>query len=194
MVKEAPTGDVTALLREYAQGDQTSLNSAVALIYQELQQLARAQLRRSSVREQHLDTTVLVHEAYEKLVRGQTQVVTDRRHFFAIASRTMRQIVVDFYRAQTTQKRGAEQVSFTVTSAQLADIATPERLLQIDRALEQLGEADAELAELVDLVCFGGMSNEAVAELLGVNVRSVQRKLQRARAWLGLYLSDAEQA
>ena len=186
---ETTPGAVTRLLQEYTSGVPSALDAVVALVYQELQQLARAQLRRSSVREQHVETSILVHEAYEKLVLGQSQEIQDRRHFFAIASRAMRQIVVDQYRSQQTKKRGGELVAMTMTQTELVDLSNPERLFAVDEAIEKLAQQDAELARIVDMACFAGLSNSDIAELLDINLRSVQRKIKRAQAWLALYLN-----
>ena len=182
-------GNVTRLLRAYADGSEQSLNEVIPIVYRELKSLARAQLRRSGVRER-MQTTVLVHEAYEKLVQGQTQDANDRRHFFAIASRAMRQIVIDAYRAEGAVKRGGGVAPEALSTAQLIDFDRPEDVLRFDQAMQQLAAANRELAELIDLSCFAGLSNSEIANLTGATVRTVQRKLARARAWIGHFLDD----
>ena len=99
------SGDVTRLLRAYAAGESESFDDVIPIVYGELKKLAQAQLRKSGMRGA-LQTTMLVHEAYEKLLLGKTQHPSDRRHFFAIASRAMRQVVVDTWRAENAAKRG----------------------------------------------------------------------------------------
>jgi RNA polymerase sigma factor (TIGR02999 family) len=180
-------GDVTRLLQSYAAGSLSSFNELMPIVYQELKRIAAAQLRRSGVG-QRMQTTLLVHEAYEKLVRGQTQQVNDRRHFFAIASRTMRQIVIDTYRAESTAKRGAGVVPEVLLTSGLVDPGTPEGLFDFERAMQRLSTENQELAEVVDLSCFGGLSNEEIAELTGENVRTIQRRLVRAQAWINAWL------
>ena len=180
-------GDVTQLLEKYANGAERSLDQVVAIVYEELHGLARQQLRRSGVG-RHVQTTVLVHEAYEKLVAGQTLRVHDRRHFFAIASRAMRQIVVDTYRAESAAKRGGGAVQLTMSVNDIVDIAEPERLMLLNQALEALADQNEDLAEVVDLTCFGGLTNEEIAELTDTTVRTVQRKVKRARAWLAHFM------
>ncbi len=182
--------DITRLLHEYASGDAQSLDAVVSAVYDELRRMARQQLRRSSIHGQ-VETTVLVHEAYEKLVQGKTQALQDRRHFFAIASRAMRQIVVDTYRANSAAKRGGGEIALTVTVNDVVDLADPQRLLLLDEALTSLAAQDEELAEVVDLTCFAGLSTQEIADLLETNVRTVQRKLKRAQAWL-VRLSQGE--
>lgn len=182
-------GDVTRLLKHYADGDRGSLDDVIPIVYQELKTIARAQLRRSGVRQQ-IQTTVLVHEAYEKLTVGEAQDYASRRHFFAIASRAMRQIVVDTYRRQMSAKRGGGAIAAELHTADLIDFGNPERVLRIAQAMESLAEQSDDLIEVLDLSCFGGLSNVEIAELTGSNVRTVQRKLLRARAWIDHMLDD----
>ena len=187
-----PGAQVTELLQNYAKGDRASLNAAVPLVYEELKRLARAQLRRSSAGQQ-LQTTLLVHEAYEKLVLGQTQEPVDRSHFFAIAARAMRQIVVDQYRSAQAAKRGGGALPATLETQMLADGVGPQALLSYDRALTRLASDSPELGEVIELTTFGGFTPAEVAELTGTTVRTVQRKIARARAWMSQYL-DADPA
>jgi RNA polymerase sigma factor (TIGR02999 family) len=184
------SGDVTRLLDDYAHGNDASLNEVVPIVYQELKNLARAQLRRSGVRDR-METTALVHEAYEKLVAGKTQTARNRRHFFAIASRAMRQIVVDSYRAEHAAKRGGGAVAESLMTDQLAAMAGPEGVVAFDRAVARLAAESPELAELVDLSCFGGLSTAEIAALTDTTARTVQRNLGRARAWVGHFLGEA---
>lgn len=184
-------GDVTRLLKHYAEGDEQSLDHVIPIVYQELKSLARAQLGRSGVR-RHMQTTVLVHEAYEKLTAGQAQSIENRRHFFAIASRTMRQIVVDAYRGQMSAKRGGGAAVDELGTNDLVDLNDPQRVLHLDQAMEILAAENAELVEIIDLACFGGLSNSEIAELRGNDVRTVQRQMQRAKAWISHLLDESD--
>lgn len=181
--------DVTRLLHDYSNGKAQSLDEVVAVVYNELRNLARQQLRRSSMRNQ-VQTTMLVHEAYEKLAGGKIQQVQDRRHFFAIASRAMRQIVVDTYRAENAAKRGGGMQIVTLSPNDMIDGNNPAKVIAVDQALQTLAEHDAELAEIVDLRCFGGLSNPEIAELTDSSRRTVQRKLKRAQAWLLHFMNE----
>lgn len=172
---------------QYAAGDEQSLNEVIPIVYQELKALARAQLNRSSVHH-HIQTTALVHEAFEKLAVGQSQSFSGRRHFFAIASRAMRQIVVDIYRSEHAAKRGGGAIAVEIGTSDLVDLRDPERVLLFDRAMESLSTQSDALAEVVDLSCFGGLSNHEIAELTGATVRTVQRQLLRAQAWIAHFL------
>ena len=182
--------DVTRLLQDFAGGHKESLDRVVAIVYEELRGLARAQLRRSGVH-RPVDTTMLVNEAYEKLVGGQIQPLNDRRHFFAIASRAMRQVVVDIYRAGQAARRGGGVPMVTLTANLMADVNDPESVIAVDQALRTLESHDRELAEVVNLACFGGLSSQQIAELQETTVRTVQRKLKRAQAWLAHFLREA---
>ena len=176
------TAPITQLLKDYANGACCSLDAVVEVVYGELRTIARQQLRRSSA---GLETTALVHEAYEKLLLGQTQTVHDRRHFFAIAARAMRQIVVDTYRAENAAKRGDGAMAVTLAEQDFLNADDPVELTAVHEALETLAQRDSELAETVDLACFAGLSTEEIADLQDTTVRTVQRRLARARAWLG---------
>lgn len=181
---------VTVLLRRYSSGEAECLGEVVGLVYEELHRIAQRQLRRSSVGAR-LEATVLVNEAYEKMVLGKTQDVQDRRHFFAIASRVMRQIVVDLYRARGTAKRGAGAEIVTLTSGHLQELSDPEQLVAVHQALEKLAAHSQDLVDTLDMACFGGLSTEEIAELTECNVRTVQRKLQRARTWLVHFMNHS---
>lgn len=184
-------GEITRLLRTYADGSKSSFGELIPLVYRELKTIARAQLRRSGAAA-HMQTTMLVHEAYEKLVKGQTQHANDRRHFYAIASRAMRQIAVDTYRSEGAAKRGGGTAPATLLTNDLADLNAPDTLLHFDQVMEKLSIENADLAEIVDLSCFGGLTNAEIADLTGSNVRTIQRKLARAQAWVGTFLRDAQ--
>lgn len=187
--RQADGGDVTALLRRYGAGELDCLGEAVAMVYGELHRIAARHLRRASGGPQ-LEATVLVNEAFEKLVRGKTQRLQDRRHFFAIASRAMRQVVVDDFRARATAKRGADAVFVTLTSSQVHGPDDPERWVAVHEALEQLAEHNPDLVEVLDMACFGGLSNEEIAELTRCTLRTVQRKLKRAQVWLAHFMVE----
>ena len=184
-------GDITRLLRTYADGGKSSFGDLMPLVYRELKTIARAQLRRSGAAA-HMQTTMLVHEAYEKLVKGQTQHANDRRHFYAIASRAMRQIAVDTYRSESAAKRGGSMTPATLLTNDLVDLDAPDALLHFDQVMRKLAAENEDLAEVVDLSCFGGLSNQEIADLTGSNVRTIQRKLLRAQAWIGKFLRDAQ--
>ena len=183
------THEITVLLQRYGDGEAHCLDDVFALVYDELNLIARRQLDRSGVG-RNVETSALVNEAYEKLVRGKTQRLQDRRHFFAVASRAMRQIVVDMYRTAQTAKRNADVVSITQAGSQLLELEDPEQIIAINQALEKLAEHSQDLVDTLDMACFAGLTNEQIAELTGCTVRTVQRKLQRARSWLVHFMGE----
>ncbi|MEM6485553.1 MAG: ECF-type sigma factor [Pseudomonadota bacterium] len=184
-----PSSDVTRLLQAYAAGDASCLDDAIPIVYDELRSLARIQLSKSGL-DGKMQPTMLVHEAYEKLAVGKPQQPSNRRHFFAIASRAMRQVVVDTWRAENTAKRGGGASVLPDATRELIDSERPEDFAQLEQALSKLATESAELAELIDLSCFAGLSNEEIAKLHGTTIRTVQRNLIKARAWLQQFLGE----
>ena len=175
--------DITALVHAAGNGDRAALKSLFAAVYDEIKQLARRQL--AANRQPTLDTTGLVHEAYLKLVQPDALVLRDRAHFFAIAAKAMRQIVVDRARRRAASKRGGDIVHIvTITEVAGNDGLDPETLTRLDAALTQLQHLEPRLAELVEMRFFAGLSVEQVAELREVAPRTVIRDWRRARAYL----------
>lgn len=158
------------------------LSEAFAASYDELRRIARRQLRRLRPG-QTLTTTSLVHEAYVKLVKGPVQA-HDRTHFFALAARAMRQILVDYARRRASAKRGGGLRPATLEADAIPVDAIADEMLGIDRALTRLESVDERLACVVEWRFFGGMTEEEIAEALGVTVRTVRRDWQKARAFL----------
>jgi RNA polymerase sigma factor (TIGR02999 family) len=174
--------EITELLQRVHGGDQQALQAVIPLVYEELKKLASAHLRREG-RGRPLETTALVHEAFLRLAGGHHPSYDNRSHFYAIASRLMRQVLVDSARSRAAAKRSAsEEIQF----AELPDIGRqPDRsLLAIDDALEQLARDDPRKAQLVEMRFFGGMTAEESAEVLAISVHVVRRELRIAQAWL----------
>jgi RNA polymerase sigma factor (TIGR02999 family) len=179
----ATPGDVTRLLIAWRQGDPAALDAVVTLVYDELRSLARAQVRRGGP-EQSLGATGLVHEVYLKLVDHSRLEVRDRGHFFALAARAMRQVLVDRARRRSAEKRGGQ----APVEAASDDIPAPreptEDLLALDEALARLEGVDPRLVRLVEMRFFAGLSVEDTADALEVSPRTVKRDWQKARAVL----------
>ncbi len=180
---------ITEALAAARLGDRDAFNTVFTAVHAELRRLARAQRRRHSP-DATLDTTALVHEAYLKLAAPARLAVEDRRHFFALAARAMRQILVSSARSRQAQKRGggmpalsdAEPAGETALST-VSPFPLPE-LLAIHQSLDRLEEMDPGLARLVELRFFAGLTEEEVAELRGVSSRTVRRDWTAARAFL----------
>jgi RNA polymerase sigma factor (TIGR02999 family) len=176
-------GEVTRLLRAYEAGDVEAFNRLVPLVYDELRRVARGQRRRVAG-PASLDTTGLVHEAYLKLAAAERLSVVDRAHLLAVAASAMRQVLVDRARARLRAKRGAGQAAEELDEQALAVAASPEWLIDLDRALALLRSKDERLVRVFECRFFGGLGEDETAEALGVSVRTVQRDWMRARAWL----------
>ena len=177
-------GQVTDLLRAWRSGDRSAEDSLLPLVYGELRRRAIHCLE--GERSDHtLQPTALVHEAYLRLVDQAQAVWQDRAHFFAIAARLMRQILVDHARRRNSAKRGAGREPLPIhVAGDLADAAEPPDLVALDDALTALAAFDPEGAKLIELRFFGGLSLEETAEALGVSRPTVVRRWRAVRAWL----------
>lgn len=183
---ETPT-DITLLLRAAASGERQHLDALMAALYQDMRRLAAAHL--SEERANHtLSATALVHEAYVRLIDQRSTAWNDRLHFFAIAARIIRRILIDHARARDAAKRGGGSDHHrTLLQVQPAEDAAPEHqvdLLALDEALAELATIDEQQARIVELRYFGGCTVEEVATLLNIGKRTVDRDWQAARAWL----------
>ncbi len=181
----APPGgpDITQLLRAWREGDREALDALMPLIYDELRRRAAQQLRRE--RPGHtLQATALVHEAFIRLAGQRTPDWRDRAHFFAIASRVMRQVMVDHARARHAKKRGDGATRLSLDEALLVSPDQSQGLVALDDALAALAKQDEAKARLVEMRFFGGLSIEDTAEVLGISPATVKRHWSFARAWL----------
>ena len=180
---------ITELLQRLQSGDRDAMDAVIPLIYEELKKLARAHLRRET-RAVPLETTALVHEAFVKLARGRHPSYENRAHFYGIASRLMRQVLVDTARSRVAAKRGAAQ---RVSLTDLSDWGVqPDRsLLALDDALQQLEETDPVKGQLIEMRYFGGMTAEESAITLSKPVHLIRRELRLAQAWLHQEMTGA---
>lgn len=173
---------VTELLVAWRGGDPEALSQLMPLVYHELRRLARRQLGAGRPG-QTLDATALVHEAFLRLV-GAEVPWQDRAHFFAMAARLMRRILVDRHRAKSRLKRGGGCPPVPLDEL---DVAAPEpcdELLALDAAIGQLAELDARKAQAVELVFFGGLTYDQAADALQISRATLHRELRLAKAWL----------
>jgi RNA polymerase sigma factor (TIGR02999 family) len=173
-------GAVTVLLKKARTGDLGASQELIPLVYDQLRRLAQSYLAHE--RGNTLPATALVHEAYLRLAGAEVDW-QDRVHFFAVAARQMRYILVDRAKARRRIKRGGGDP----VELESVTLATPELsvdILAVDTALTRLAEFDGRKAEIVELFYFGGMTAEEIAAALGVSVATVNRDLKMARAWL----------
>jgi len=177
--------NIPELLERLRAGDQAALGALVDLLYDELRRIAAGKLR--AERSEHtLQTTALVHEVYLKLVGEPLIQFADRGHFLAVAARVMRQVLVDYSRARSSKKRGGGAVDHTaieLIGTGFDDFGRV-KLLDLDRALDDLAGEDAGLANLIEMRYFAGMTAEESAEALGKSVHVVRHDLRLAQAWL----------
>jgi RNA polymerase sigma factor (TIGR02999 family) len=186
---ESPAaGEITRLLVEWKAGDAGAINRLFPLVYDELRALAHRLLRRSGG-EDTLGTTGIVHEAYLKLVDRTQADLNDRNHFFAIASKVMRHILVDHARARLAQKRGSGRAPATLDEEAAGIEARAGEIVAVHEALTKLEALDGRLVEIVEMRFFGGLSIDETAASLGVSPRTVKRDWRKARAFLVLELA-----
>ncbi len=178
----APHQDVTSLLLKWRKGDQDALDQMVPLVYGELHQIA-ARLMRGEREDHTLQATALVHEAYARLVQADVPW-EDRSHFFAVAARQMRRILVDHAKARGRQKRGGGQAALTLEESIAVTPDTSSGLVELDEALERLNQLDERKAKVVELHYFGGLTYDEIAEALTISPATVDRDLRFAKAWL----------
>ena len=173
------------------ESNRAALDDLYPEVYEELRRIAHHKLRQAWS-EGTLNTTALVHEVYLRLSNQTQPRWKDRRHFFALASRAMRFIIIHGTRAHTAKKRGgSERVNIPLESLEIAadDCATD--LLLLDEALDQLSRNDERLGQLIEYKFFGGLTYEEIAEATGMSVPTVKRDWRRARSWL-LYRMSQE--
>lgn len=173
-------GEVTRLLREVRNGDDSALERVMAIVYDDLRTIARRQLRRE-FQSRTLEPTALVHEAFLKMVRGASLDVADRAHLFSLAAHAMRQVLVDHARRRSAAKRKDAFKQVTLSDVGASVGLDPEELIALDDALERL---DPRQRRIVECRFFAGMEDTEIAAALGVTDRTVRREWVKARARL----------
>jgi len=181
--RSAAPHEVTQLLANWSQGDEAAFERLTPLIYEELRRLARHYMERQSPGHT-LQTTALVNEAYLHLADQRRPNFTDRSHFFAVAAKAMRRILVDHARASLRLKRGAGADKVELDEAALILPEQPTAILDLDDALERLATLDSRAARGVELRYFGGLNQDEIAEVLKVSTVTVRRDWVFAKAWL----------
>jgi RNA polymerase sigma factor (TIGR02999 family) len=183
LARTPPEHEITQLLAQWREGNQSALDDLYPLVYDELHRLARRYMSRE--RKGHtLQTTALINEAYVRLVDQKNVPWANRSHFFAISAQIMRRILIDHARRHQYAKRGggARQVSLEEAATVVPDQS--EELLRLDEALKSLAEMDPRRSQVVELRYFGGLNNEEIAGVLHISENTVTRDWNMARAWL----------
>jgi RNA polymerase sigma factor (TIGR02999 family) len=180
--------EITQLLLAWSEGDREALDRLTPLVYAELRRLAKSYMRKE--RAGHtLQTTALIHEAYLRLIDASQVEWRNRAHFFGVAARVMRQILVAMARERGCQKRGGGARQVSLDEAMMIDEGLDEDLVALDEALWALAQFDARKALVVEMRFFGGLTEEEVAVALDISTETVRRDWRLARSWLRRRLS-----
>ena len=181
---------VTQLLQQWSRGDDAALAGLTPLVYEELRRLAHHYME--GQRPDHtLQTTALVNEAYLRLADQTNPRWQNRAHFFAVAARAMRQILVSYARSQRSQKRGGGAVKVDLDEAALVSPEESKEIVDLHEALERLATLDSRKAQVVELKYFGGLNYDEIAEVLKISRITVRRDWEFARLWLYTELHGA---
>lgn len=183
--------EVTSLIQSCADGDDGAFDRLFSVVYGDLRVIAHRQLGREA-KGHTLQTTALVHECYVGLVDQDHSSMRDRAHFFALASRAMRHILIDYARRKNARKRGGTQVRVTLGDELAVRESPVLELLALDKALSKLGSHNERMARIVECRFFGGMTVEETAEALSVSTNTIYRLWSRAKAHLYLELVPAD--
>jgi RNA polymerase sigma-70 factor, ECF subfamily len=178
-----PPHRVTQLLQQWSHGDDSALAELTPLVYQELRRLAHHYMK--GERPDHtLQTTALVNEAYLRLADQTNPNWQSRAHFFAVAARAMRQIVVDYARSNRAQKRGGGAARIELDESAILSPEQSKEIVDLHEALERLGTLDSRKAQVVELKFFGGLNYDEIAEVLKIARMTVRRDWEFAKLWL----------
>jgi RNA polymerase sigma factor (TIGR02999 family) len=187
MERSPDRSSMTQLLRQWSSGDKSALDELMPVVYNQLHKLASRCLR--AERPDHtLRATALVHEAYLRLVDADV-AWQDRVHFFAVSARLLRRILVDHAKANKRKKRGAGAEKIPLDEAMVVGPQSSAGLLELDAALERLASQDRRKSEIIELLCFGGLTYDETAAALNISSATVHRELKLAKAWLHRELS-----
>lgn len=185
---EMKSSEITRILKDWNDGDQNAKDLLLPFVYDELRRQARI-LMSAERRDHTLQPTALVHEAFLRLSQQTGMQWKDRSHFYGIASRLMRQILIDHARKMAAKKRGERPVHFSLDDVQIPAKDRAAAFVALDEALERLEGFDSQQARIVEMRFFGGLRSEEIAEGLGISERTVNRDWQAARVWLFRELS-----
>jgi RNA polymerase sigma-70 factor (ECF subfamily) len=183
--------EVTNLLLQWSHGDDAALAELTPLVYEELRRIAHRHM--GGQRTDHtLQTTALVNEAYLRLADQTNPHWQNRAHFFAVAARAMRQILVSYARSQRSQKRGGGALMVDLDEAALVSLEQSKEIVDLHEALERLAALDSRKAQVVELKYFGGLNYDEMAEVLKISRVTVRRDWDFARAWLHTELHNVD--
>jgi RNA polymerase sigma-70 factor (ECF subfamily) len=188
-VSDSPCKEATRVLAQLQRGDSAAAAELLPLVYEQLRQVADAYFRKQPS-DHTLQPTALVHEAYVRLIAHKSQSWTSRAHFFAVAAKAMRQVLVNHAQRRRAQRRGGGRRKLTLHDAMCPAAQSDLDVLILDEALERLSALNERMASVVELRFFAGMPMDQVAEALNVSKRTVEGDWATARAWLARELSE----
>ena len=183
--------ELTELLVSWSNGDEAALERLLPFVERELHRIARAQMHRESPGHT-LQPTALVNEAYLKLINQRDVKWQNRAHFYAIAAKLMRRILLDHAKAQHRTKRGGDAVHVSLSGVAVNGDAPSRNLINLDDALNELAKYDPQKSRMVEMSYFGGLTVEEIAAVMDVSVVTVRRHLKFAKAWLRREISAQE--
>ncbi len=179
--------DITGLLHRWRLGDAEAADRLMELVYDDLHRIAAREMRREHG-EHTLQTTAVLHEAYLKLFRSEPAQWNDRAHFYAVAARQLRRVLLDHARRAKSEKRGGGIAKLSLWESDAAVVGLDERLLTLDEALARLEKLDKRAAQVVELRFFGGMAEADAADVLGISIATLKRDWDFAKTWLAAQL------
>ena len=182
---------ITKLLVDWGKGDEAAFERLMPLVYDELHRMARAYMRRQPSGHT-FQTTELIHEAYLKLAKQDGQDWQNRAHFFGVAAKAMRHILVDYARSKTSEKRGGSGRKVAFDDNKDVSAERPDEIVALDDALRQLAALDERKSRVVEMKFFAGLKIEEIARVLNISPETVKRDWQFSKTWLFRELSRAE--
>lgn len=183
MSENPKSSEITAILQNWNNGDEEARELLIPYVYEELKRQAKFLMAKE--RKNHtLQATALVHEAFLKLSSQNAIEWKNRSHFYGVASKLMRQILIDHARLYMTEKRGNKPIHFSLDDVQIPTEERADSILILNEILERLEKLDTQQGQIVEMRFFGGMSNAEIAEALGISERTVGRDWQAAKLWL----------
>ncbi len=174
---------ITNLLIDWNKGDEYALEQLMPLVYDELRRMARRHMNKQPSGHT-FQATELIHETYVKIAAGQERHWKNRDHFFGVAAKAMRHILVDYARSKSRQKRGGWQDKVTLTEGVAVSSSNPKELIALDDALSRLGDIDERKVRVVEMKFFGGLKVKEIAKVLKISKETVQRDWSFAKTWL----------
>jgi len=183
-----PADDFTLLLRRWSEGDEDALHQLTPVVYEELHKLARVHFARGK-NSNTLQPTALLNEAYLKLASHKQNHWHGRAHFYSMASRVMRQVLIDYSRGRRSAKRGSGEAPVTLDEFVQSAPSRGDLVLALDDALVELTRFDPRKSRLIELKYFGGLTGAELSETLGISPATVTRETRTAEAWLHKYLA-----